>query len=104
MGDGPGFTQELAVGLGDNWALSVLNLASNGLGELVLPQGWSGDWRAAARPEGAAAAPRAGICWQLFYKSQYTIASGNLAPVWMSRNAREAALPKAPSGSRRTFA
>jgi hypothetical protein len=27
-------------------ALSVLNLASNNLGELVLPQGWSEDWKA----------------------------------------------------------
>jgi hypothetical protein len=40
MGDGPGFAQELAVGIKDNGALSVLNLASNGIGEMVLPDGW----------------------------------------------------------------
>jgi hypothetical protein len=30
-GDGPGFTRELAVGIKDNGALSVLSLAKNGL-------------------------------------------------------------------------
>jgi Ran GTPase-activating protein (RanGAP) involved in mRNA processing and transport len=44
--DGAGFAQELAVGIKDNGALSVLNLASNNLGGLVLPQGWSKDWKA----------------------------------------------------------
>jgi hypothetical protein len=41
LGDGPGFAKELAVGISGNGALSVLNLASNNLGELVLPQGWT---------------------------------------------------------------
>jgi hypothetical protein len=35
-GDGPGFVQELAVGLIDNGAMTSLNLASNNLG------GWNG--------------------------------------------------------------
>jgi hypothetical protein len=43
-GDGPGFAQELAVGIKDNGALSSLNLAANNLGELVLPEGWTEDW------------------------------------------------------------
>jgi Ran GTPase-activating protein (RanGAP) involved in mRNA processing and transport len=40
QGDGPGFAQELAVGLGHNEVLSSLNLANNDLGEAVLPEGW----------------------------------------------------------------
>jgi hypothetical protein len=36
----------LASELPDKRALSVLSLASNNLGELVLPQGWSEDWKA----------------------------------------------------------
>jgi Ran GTPase-activating protein (RanGAP) involved in mRNA processing and transport len=32
QGDGPGFAQELAVGIKDNGAMTSLNLASNGLG------------------------------------------------------------------------
>jgi hypothetical protein len=40
QGDGPGFAQELAVGVKDNGALLSLNLAENNLGELVLPEGW----------------------------------------------------------------
>jgi hypothetical protein len=39
--DGPGFAQELADGMKDNGALSYLNLASNAIGKLVLPEGWS---------------------------------------------------------------
>jgi Ran GTPase-activating protein (RanGAP) involved in mRNA processing and transport len=39
--DGPGFAEELAVGLSDNGALSSLNLASTNLGQLVLPEGWT---------------------------------------------------------------
>jgi hypothetical protein len=40
QGDGPGFAQELTVGIRDNRALSVLNLASNSIGKVVLPDGW----------------------------------------------------------------
>jgi hypothetical protein len=36
MGNGPGFAKELAVGISDNGALSSLNLADNGLGEIAL--------------------------------------------------------------------
>ena len=42
--DGPGFAQELAVGIKDNGALSILNLAENNLGELVIPAGWTEDY------------------------------------------------------------
>jgi hypothetical protein len=38
--DGPGFAQELAIGIKGNRALSSLNLAANNLGGLVLPDGW----------------------------------------------------------------
>jgi Ran GTPase-activating protein (RanGAP) involved in mRNA processing and transport len=41
MGDGRGFPQELAVGIKDNGALSVLNLAENNLGKPVIPEGWT---------------------------------------------------------------
>jgi hypothetical protein len=34
--DGPGFAQELAVGLSDNGAMTSLNLSSNHMGKLVL--------------------------------------------------------------------
>jgi hypothetical protein len=40
-GDGPGFVQEFAVGIRDNGAMMVLNLANKQLGKLVLPEGWS---------------------------------------------------------------
>jgi hypothetical protein len=32
-GDGPGFAQELALGIKDNGALSLLNLTDNNIGE-----------------------------------------------------------------------
>jgi hypothetical protein len=32
-GDGPGFAEELAVGISDNGALSILNIATNYLGD-----------------------------------------------------------------------
>jgi hypothetical protein len=35
------FAQELAVGIKDNGTLSVLNLASNNLGQLILPKEWT---------------------------------------------------------------
>jgi ubiquinone biosynthesis protein COQ9 len=34
----------LASAIKDMRALSSLNLAENNLGELVLPEGWTGDW------------------------------------------------------------
>jgi hypothetical protein len=43
-GDGPGFVQELAVGIKDNGALTSLNLANSNLGQLVLPVGWTKEW------------------------------------------------------------
>jgi hypothetical protein len=35
------FAKEFAVGISDNRAMTVLNLANNQLGKLVLPEGWS---------------------------------------------------------------
>lgn len=39
--DGPGFAQELAIGLTTNGALTDLNISNNHLGERVLPKGWT---------------------------------------------------------------
>jgi hypothetical protein len=38
------FAKEIAVGISDNRALSILNLAENTLGELVIPEGWTEDY------------------------------------------------------------
>jgi hypothetical protein len=40
--DGPGFATAISDGLTGNGALMSLNLAGNDLGQLVLPEGWSG--------------------------------------------------------------
>jgi Ran GTPase-activating protein (RanGAP) involved in mRNA processing and transport len=46
--DGPGFAQELAVGVGANGALTSLNMSNNNLASWVGAEGWShgyhGDW------------------------------------------------------------
>jgi Leucine-rich repeat (LRR) protein len=39
-GDGPGFAKELAAGVSANRALTSLNISSNNIGQLVLPEGW----------------------------------------------------------------
>jgi len=39
--DGPGFAQELAIGVAANGALTSLNISSNKIGELALPKGWT---------------------------------------------------------------
>ena len=41
LGDGPGFAKELAAGVSANGALASLNISSNNLGELVMPEGWT---------------------------------------------------------------
>ena len=41
QGNGAGFAKELAVGLSTNGTLTSLNISSNNIGELLLPEGWS---------------------------------------------------------------
>jgi Leucine-rich repeat (LRR) protein len=50
--DGPGFANELAVGLSSNDALTSLNISKNRIGELVLPEGWTHDRRLFGRSGG----------------------------------------------------
>ena len=42
-GDGPGFAQELAIGVAASRALTSLNISANHIGQLVLPAGWTID-------------------------------------------------------------